>query len=344
MRKLPCRPSTLRRRHFVQAAGVAGLGLLAGCGRLPFDGTLLARPAAARPRIGFLSAAVASSQTEIIQAFRGGLADYGRVEGRDIAIEWRFGDGAFDRLPTLAAELVALQVAVIVVPATPGAQVIQRATHTIPIVVAGTGGDLVVDRLATSFARPGGNVTGLSIPAELAGKRLQLLTEAAPSISRVAILRDANTARLSHADYEGLAHRVGLEIQFLDVRPPDELDHALASVTGGRAHALSVEEGPLLTAHRGRIVGFAAEHRLPTMYFRRLFVEEGGLMSYEPRLTDLYRRAAYYVDRILKGTNPAVLPIEQPMTFDFVINLQTAQALGLTIPQHVLLQATEIIQ
>jgi putative tryptophan/tyrosine transport system substrate-binding protein len=171
------------RRRFIQGAGVAGLGLLGECGGLPFAQPPV-RPATAQTRIGFLSAAVASSQTEIIDAFRQGLADYGQVEGRDIAIEWRFADGAFERMPALAAELVALPVAVIVVPATPGAHVIQRATRTIPIIVAGTGGDPVAERLATSFARPGGNVTGLSIPAELTGKRLQLLTEVAPRIAR----------------------------------------------------------------------------------------------------------------------------------------------------------------
>jgi putative ABC transport system substrate-binding protein len=331
------------RRRFVQGVSVAALGLLAGCGHLPLAGGAPARQAPARTRIGFLSAAVANSQTDIIQAFQQGLADSGRVEGHDIAIEWRFADGVFDRMPALAAELVALEVAVIVVPGTPGVPIIQRATGTIPIVVAGTAGDPVADGLATSYARPGGQVTGLSVPADLAGKRLQLLTEAAPDISRVAVLRDANTARLPHAAYAGLARRVGLEVQFLDVWRVDELDPGLASATGGRTHALVVEEGPLLTAHRARLVGFAAEHQLPTMYFRRLFVDEGGLMSYEPRLTDLYRRAAYYVDRILKGASPADLPIEQPTTFDFVINPRTAQALGLAIPTHVLAQATALI-
>jgi putative tryptophan/tyrosine transport system substrate-binding protein len=158
------------------------------------------------------------------------------------------------------------------------------------------------------------------------------------------VLRDANTTRLSHADYEDLAQRVGLTVHFLDVQRPEELASALTTVTGGRTHALTVEEGPLLTAQREMLVGFAAAHRLPAMYFRRLFVDGGGLMSYQPRLTDLYRRAAYYVDRILKGATPSDLPIEQPIIFDFTINLKTAQTLGLTIPPHVLLQATELIQ
>jgi putative tryptophan/tyrosine transport system substrate-binding protein len=334
----------LSRRRFVRGAGVAGLGVLAACGRLPFEGTPPVRPATVPTRIGFLSAAVLSSQTEIISAFRQGLADYGQVEGRDITIEWRLADGAFDQMPALAAELLGLPVAVIVVPATPGAQVIQRLTRTVPIVVAGTGGDPVADGLATSFARPGGNVTGLSIPAGLAGKRLQLLMEVAPDIARVAVLRDANTVRLPHADYEALAREVGVEVQFLDVERADQLESIFAQTTASRTDALLVEEGPILTAQREMIVDFAAEHRLPAMYFRRLFVDEGGLLSYESRLTDLYRRAAYYVDRILKGATPADLSIEQPMTFDFVINLKTAQALSLTIPPHVLAQATEVIQ
>jgi putative ABC transport system substrate-binding protein len=332
------------RRRFVQGVSAAGLALVAGCGRFPFDGTPPARQATPVARIGFLSAAVASSGIETSAAFREGLADHGRVEMRDIVIEWRFADGAFHRMPDLAAELVALQVAVIVTPGAPGAEVIQRASRTIPIVVAGTSGDLVSAGLATSLARPGGTVTGLSIPGELTGKRFQLLTEAVPGISRVAFLRETNVALRPHAYYEGLAHRVGLELQFLDVRRPEELDSALATATGGRAHALGVEEGPILTAQRDKLIGFAAEHRLPAMYFRRLFVEEGGLMSYEPRLTDLYRRAAYYVDRILRGAAPGDLPIEQPMTFDFVVNLKTAHGLGLTIPQSVLLQATDVIQ
>jgi len=291
-----------------------------------------------------LSSSTESSQIEVIQAFRQALAAYGHEEGRDIAIEWRFADGEFERIPALTAELVGLPVAIIVVPSTPAAQVIHRGTRTIPIVVAGTAGDLVADGLATSFARPGGNVTGLSIPAGLPGKRLQLLTEVSPNVARVAVVRDANTARTPHADYQAAARELGVEVQVLDVQRPDELESMLTEATGSRSHALQVEEGPLMLTQRERIVGFAAQHRLPAMYFRRLFVDEGGLLSYESRLTDLYRRAAHYVERILKGATPADLPIEQPTTFDCVINLKTAQALGLTIPPHVLAQATEVIQ
>jgi putative ABC transport system substrate-binding protein len=335
---------SVSRRQFVLGAGAASLGLVVGCGRLPWQGTAPVQQSSPVPRIGFLLGATPDFTADVRDAFRQGLADHGYVDGRDLAIEWRFADGSLDRTPALAAELVALPVTVIVVQGSVSAQVFQRLTSTIPIVVAGGGlSDLVDDGLAASYARPGGQVTGLSIPTQLAGKRLQLLTQAAPGIARVAVLRDAYTSS-QNVDYEGFAQSLGLRLEFVDVGRPEELDGALAAATRERADGLDVTAGALLSAQRGRIIAFATEHRLPAMYGRRESVADGGLMSYEPRRTELYRRAAYYVDRILKGAKPADLPVEQPMIFEFVVNLKTAQALGITFPNEIMLQVTEVVQ
>jgi putative ABC transport system substrate-binding protein len=330
---------TVGRRQFVQGVGVVGLGLLAGCGRLPGQSQAPSKV----PRIGCLLAATAAAQAERLDAFRQGLADYGYVEGRDLVIEPRYADGALDRMPALAEELVALRVAVILTGATAFAQVVTRATSTIPVVVAGTGGDLVEDGLAASYARPGGNVTGLSVPRDVRGKSLQLLTEAAPSVANVAVLGDKLASR-GQADYESFARRLGIRLQFIWADNPDELGDALGATAEERAEGLYVVSSPSAAIHRDTIIALAAKHRLPAMYGRRDYVEAGGLMAYDWNQLTVWRRAAYFVDRILKGASPADLPVEQPMTFDFVLNLKTAQALGLTIPEHVLLQATEVIQ
>jgi putative ABC transport system substrate-binding protein len=330
------------RRQFVQGVGVAGLGLLAGCSQIPFSRTAPVPQPSQVPHIGFLSAPSLASATDLHEAFRQGLTDYGYVEGRDILIEWRSAEGALDRIPALAAELVALQVALIVVGGTPNALAVQRVTGTIPIVVAGSGGDLVADGLAVSLAHPGSNVTGLSTPVELTGKSFQLLVDAAPGVTKICILTDMN---LTDANIlEGFGQKLGVQVARLYVGHPEELDSALEAAVAGRTDGLFVPNTPLTVVQRARIIALAAEHRLPAIYGRRLFVDDGGLMSYQPRIADRYRRAAFYVDRILKGATPADLPVEQPMLFDFVINLKTAQALGLTIPEHVLLQATEVIQ
>ena len=294
-----------------------------------------------------MSASSPDSSTDLLGAFRQELAHYGYVEGRDIAIEWRFAEGSFDRMPALAADLVAMQVAVIVVAAASDALVVQRASSTIPIVVAGISGDLVDAGLATSLARPGGNVTGLSIPVELRGRSLQLLMESAPGVSKLAVLADAvqrDMTALQGPYSESFGQRLGVSIQILSLSRPDELDGVFAGAREEGIDGLFIANTPFTIAQRGRIIALAAEHHLPAIYGRRVFVDDGGLMSYQPRITDLYRRAAFYVDRILQGTSPTDLPVEQPMTFDFIINLRTAQALGITIPQHVLLQATEVIQ
>jgi putative tryptophan/tyrosine transport system substrate-binding protein len=336
--------SRVSRRQLMRGAGLAGLGLLAGCGRPPFPATAPATQAPKISHIGFLSTATLDGTAELTDAFRQGLADYGYVEGRDITVEWRFAEGSRDRTSVLAAEMVALQLAVIVVAGTPDARVVQSVSPTMPIVVAGTGGDLVDSGLAASDARPGGTVTGLSVPTALRGKAIQLLVEAAPGMSRLAVLADASLPRSATAVPEEVAQQLGIQLHLVQVGSPDELDSAFTAAAASRADGLYVAQGPWVVAHRRKIVTLAAEHRLPAMYGRRVFVDDGGLMSYQPRITDQYRHAAYYVDRILKGANPADLPIEQPMRFDFVLNRRTAQALGLSIPHHVLLQATDIIQ
>jgi len=346
------RGSRLSRRQFVVGASGAGLGLVAGCGRLPWQETAQASRTARFARIGCLLAATPDAQAERLQAFQQGLATYGYLEGRDITLEVRYANGALDRMPALAAELVALPVAVIVTGATAFAEVVRQVTSTIPIVVAGSGGDLVNSGLAASLAHPGGNVTGLSIPTELEGKRLQLLTQTASGISRVAVLRDASASEqfqaLAHTTkqsfYEGFARVLGIQLQVLNVGSPEDIESAFAAATEDRAEGLWVPTTPLIAIQRQRIIALAAKHRLPAVYGRREYVEDGGLMSYEPRITGLWQRAAYYVDRILKGAHPADLPVEQPMVFDFVVNMKTARDLGITFPNEILLQVTEVIE
>jgi putative tryptophan/tyrosine transport system substrate-binding protein len=334
---------SISRRHFVQGAGVAGFGLLAGCGRLPFRSSSEAQQPTPYAHIGYLSA---SSQGLSFgtTAFLQGLGEYGYTEAQNLTIAWRFADGLFDRMPELAADLVRRQPRLIVVPASSDARVVSQATATIPIVVAGTSGDLVAEGLAESLAHPGKNVTGLSVPtAALTGKRLQLLTEAVPGISRIAVLVTTTGSRVA-TDYEAMARALGVQAVHLDVSVPEDFGRAFEAAASAHAEGLYTSGPALFSRNRGMIIALAAQHQLPAMFAYRAFVEDGGLMSYEHRLSDSHRRAAYYVDRILKGANPADLPIEQPREFEFVINLKTAQALGLTIPPHVLLQATEVIQ
>jgi putative ABC transport system substrate-binding protein len=330
------------RRRFVQGAGVAGLGLLAGCGRLPGQ--------AAAPqqvhRLGYLSSNSAATDAPVIEAFRQGLRELGYVEGQNLTIEWRLADDQVEQLPELAASLVGLPVDVIVAVATPGIVAAKNATSTIPIVFP-IAGDPVGLGLVASLARPGANVTGLANMApELNAKRLELLKEIVPGMVRVAYLWvpsvPAEVSSKRHA--EAAAQALGLDLLAFAVESPGDLDGAFEAATGAGADALMMAPNTIVNAQRARIVEFAARARLPAAYPDTRFATIGGLLSYGANPAALYRRAAYYVDRILKGTPPADLPVEQPTTFDFVINLKTAQALGLTIPQHVLLQATEIIQ
>jgi len=310
--------------------------------------TAEAQQAAKVARIGYLTINVAAAP-HLPEAFRQGLRDLGYVEGRNVVIEYRDAEGKVERLPALAAELVALKVDVILVPGTLPALAAKQATRTLPIVFANVG-DAVTSGLVESLARPGGNVTGLSILApELVGKGLELLKQAVPGVSRVAVLwtpggvpERTGKDMLKEAEVAGRA--LGVRVQFVEARGPADIDRAFSDITRARAGALTVLGSAMFFNERRRLVDLAAKNRLPAVYPWREFVDAGGLMSYGPNFADLYRRAATYVDRILKGAKPGDLPVEQPTKFELVINLKTAKALGLTIPQSLLQRADEVIQ
>ncbi len=297
-------------------------------------------------RIGYLSPATPTTGPHILEAFRQGLRDLGYLEGTNIVIEYRYAKGKAERLPDLVAELLSLKVDVIVASGTPAPLAAKNATKTIPIVMA-SAGDPVGTGLVASLARPGGNVTGLStLTPELGGKRLQIVKEILPKISRVAILWNAANPYtvLLVREIEAAARKLGVQVQSLEVRGPDDFENVLPAAISGGAGALMVVDDPLTVSHRIQIANFAARNRLPAMYGFKEFAEAGGLMAFGVKLADLYRRAATYVDKILKGAKPADLPVEQPSKFDLVINLKTAKALGLTIPQSLLLRADEVIE
>ena len=306
-----------------------------------------AQQAGRLPRLGYLGASSPTLEPEILEAFRQGLRDLGYVEGQSIAIEYRWAEGHEDRLPELATELVGLKTDVIVTTGTPGTLAAKRATQTIPIVMTATG-DPLRSGLVTSLARPGGNVTGFStLRSELEGKRLDLFKQTFPRFSRVAMLWDsANPSTkfyLPHIEAAARASHVTLQ-PAVAVRRVEDLDRAFAAIARGHADALFVVSGRSLLAERGRIVEFAAKSRLPAIYPYREYVETGGLMSYSANYPDLYRGAALYVDKILKGAKPADLPVQQSARFDLAINLKTAKALGLTIPPSLLARADQVIE
>ena len=298
------------------------------------------------PRIGFLNGSSLSPILARYEAFRLGLRELGYVEGENIVIEQRFAEGKIDRLPELAAELVRLKVDVIVVVGTQETQTAEKATQTIPIVMVQVG-DPVGSGLVASLANPGGNITGLSqmIP-ELTGKRLELLKEAFPKVVRVTVLYDpANRGNLlAVKEVEAAAGPLGLNVRAWEVRGSDDFDTAFSAMTRGRAAALMTMPNPLTGANIKRIADLAVKSRLPVMYHDKENVEAGGLMSYGVNLADLWRRAATYVDKILKGRKPADLPVEQPMKFEFVINLKAAKQIGVTIPPNVLVRADKVIR
>ena len=317
-------------------------------------GSLLAAPLAAEaqpvatvPRIGYL-ALNPTANPHLHEAFRQGLRDLGYVEGRNVVIESRDAEGKPERLPALAAELVALKVDVLVAQPTVAALAAKQATRTLPIVFPVA--DPVSSGLVTSLARPGGNLTGLSILApEMVGKGLELLKQAVPGVSRVAVLWDPGafperTAKDMRKEVEVAARALGVRLQFIEARGPDDFDRAFSEMTRARAGALTVLGGSMLFSERKRLVDLAAKNRLPAVYPWREGVDAGGLMAYGPNVADLFRRAATYVDKILRGAKPADLPVEQPTKFELVINLKAAKALGLTIPPSVLLRADEVIQ
>ena len=298
------------------------------------------------PRIGYLGPTSPSAGVRFLESFRQGLRELGYVEGQNIFIDYRWAEGRPDRFPALAGELIHLRVDVIVTYSNAAVAALQQATRTIPIVVAAMG-DPVGSGFVASLARPGGNITGFSILAEeLAGKWVELLREAVPKVSRVGVLAVSQTPamRVLWTEIQGAARALKVTPQRQEVAGPDEIEHAFASLIKGRAQGLIVLPHAVTITHRTQIVGLAAKNRLPGMYPFSLFVEAGGLMSYGTNLSDLYRRAATYVDKILKGAKPADLPIEQPTKFELVINLKTAKALGLTIPPSVLIRADQVIQ
>jgi putative tryptophan/tyrosine transport system substrate-binding protein len=323
------------------------IGTLAG-GLLAAPLAAEAQQAAKIARIGYLAPNLAASP-HLHEAFRQGLRDLGYVEGQNIVIEYRSAEGKAERLPALAAELVALKVDVIVVPGTVGVLAAKQATKTIPIVFA-VAADPVGSGLVTSLARPGGNVTGLSIlTPELVGKCLELLTQAVPGVSRVAVLwqpggHGERTDKDTLKGADVAARALGVRLQFVEAQGPADIDRAFSDMSRARAGALTVLGGGMFFGVRRRLVDLAAKNRLPAVYPSREFVDAGGLLSYGPNLADLYRRAATYVDKILKGAKPADLPVEQPTTFQLVINLKTAKALGLTIPPSVLGRADHVIE
>jgi putative tryptophan/tyrosine transport system substrate-binding protein len=296
------------------------------------------------PRIGYLGSGSRSSA--VVEAFQQGLRDLGYIEGQNIAIEYRSTEGMAERLPNLAAELVQLKVDIIVVSGSPSTQAAMNATKTIPIVMTNAN-DPVGIGLVASLAHPGGNVTGLSnVGSDLGGKQLELLKEASPKISRVAILSDSAIPgnALWLGEMKVAAEALRITLQPVDVHRPDDFERAFSAIKKEHASALSVLRNAVNNNYRARIVDFAAKSRLPAMYPDREYVEVGGLMSYGPNFADLYRRAATYVDKILKGRKPADLPVEQPTKFEFIINLKAAKQIGLTIPPNVLVRADKVIR
>ncbi len=318
-------------------------------------GGLLAAPLAAEaqprekvPRIGYLAAFSHSDPVSQrgLEAFRQGLGELGYVEGQNIAIESRWAGGKDERLPALAAELVRSKVDVIVAQSGAATKAVQQTTRTIPIVMSLVN-DPVGSGFVASLARPGGNVTGLTtMSPDLVSKRLELLKEVIPKVSRVAVLR--NPTNKDHAlllkEVEGAARSLSVQPQTFDARGSEEFDGAFAAMTREHASALLVLGDPMFFLHRTRIADLAAKQRLPTMFVQREHAEAGGLMAYGANLSDMFRQAATFVDKILRGAKPGDLPIEQPTKFELIINLKTAKALGLTIPPSLLLLADEVIQ
>jgi putative ABC transport system substrate-binding protein len=299
------------------------------------------------PRIGFLSATSPSDRPALLDAFRQRLRELGWVEGQNIVIDYRYAEGRVDRLPDFAAELVRLKVDLIVSFGTQGVTAAKNATGTIPIVMIAVR-DPVGTGLIASLARPGGNVTGVSGYAglESVAKQLELLKETVPTVRRVAVLSNPTNAyhQLAMREVNVAARSLGVQLQLLEAPGPKEFDGAFAAMAKERAEALLVLSDVMLNSHQTRIADLAARSRLPAAYGVRESVEAGGLMSYGSSFLDLHRRSAAYVDKILKGARPADLPVEQPSTFELVINLKTAKALGLTIPQSLLQRADEIIR
>jgi putative tryptophan/tyrosine transport system substrate-binding protein len=298
-------------------------------------------------KIGYLAPSTPAAAAHLVEAFRQGLRELGYVEGKTFVLEIRYGEGRAERIPELARELVGLKLDVIVTATDVAIAAVKRETQTIPIVM-GNSTDPVGTGFVASLAHPGGNITGLSsISPELSGKRLELLKEVVPGVSRVAFLwnPDVRGAVLDYKETEGAAGSLRVQLQSVEVVRAEDFDRAFSAVTKERAQALIMPAAnPLGFANRGQIATFAQKNRLPSIYAQREYVDAGGLMSYGPSTPDMHRRAATYVDKILKGTKPADLPVEQPMKFEFVINLKTAKQIGVTIPPELLARADTVIK
>ena len=328
---------THSRRRLLQASlALAGSSLLSGCDTGP-----------KASRIGFLAVGSREGRAFLIEGFLQGLREHGYIEGQNIVIEYRFSGDRNDRLPELAAELVALKVDLIVASGSPASFAARRVTETIPIVMGSLNADPVATGLIASLAHPGGNITGITEMApQLSGKRLQLLKEIIPSLSRVAVfwnpLNPAYDPILK--DLAAAAQTMGAELQRLEVRVPEDFEGAFEAARKQRAGALILPGDPLVTNRPKVVADLALEYQLPTMVENKEMAVAGALLSLGPNIVDSYRRSATHVDKILKGAKPGDLPMEQPTKFDLFVNLNTARALGMTIPQSVIVQATHVIQ
>lgn len=326
----------MRRRGFLTMLGAAAIA----------PRLAAAQQARKLPRIGFLGNSTPTLEAKLVGSFREGLRDLGYIENQNISIEYRWAEGKYERLPTLIAELIASKVDVIVTAGTPAALAVKKATASVPLVMVAVG-DPVGTGLVASLAHPGGSATGLtSIAPELEGKRLELIKQAVPGVSRVAVLwNPANAYQIGdEKEVRAAAGVLGIPILSLALRTPEEFDAAFATILSERADAVMVLADRVFLHNRKRIIDFVTKNRLPTMNAYRELVEAGGLMSFGPNYAVMHRQAAAYVDKILKGTKPADLPVEQPARFEFVVNLKTAKALDIRFPQTILLRADEVIE
>jgi putative ABC transport system substrate-binding protein len=326
----------MRRRDFIRAVALLAAPL-----------STRAQQTGKVPRIAFLALNDPESARQLLGAFRQGMRERGWVDGQNIVIELRFAEGKTERLPALVAELINIKVDIIVATSSATTKIAKDATKTIPIVMA-TSADALGEGFVVNLARPGGNVTGMTFFAgpEIAGKQLELLKTAIPTAARIAVLTNPTSGAHPAFILESriAARAFGVQLQVSEARSPDQLDAGFAAMAAGRAAALLVASDSLFYGLRRRIVDLAATNRLPALYSQKEFVDAGGLISYGANLPDMYRRAAAHVDKILKGTKPGDIPVEQPTKFELVINLKTARALGLTIPSSLLLRADEVIQ
>jgi putative ABC transport system substrate-binding protein len=336
------RETSTRRRALVALAAAFVIAVALLLRAFPAEADV--QPVGKVPRVGYLS--IAPGPSPRTDALIEGLRDLGYVEGKSVNLEYRWGQGNMDRLRVLAAELVARKVDIIVTGGPTATRAASEATRSIPIVMA-FDSDPVEEGFVLSLSRPGRNVTGLAtLNYELGGKRLNLLQEVIPALSRVAVLRNATSPGAAFASkaMEDAAHRLGVQLQFLDIRGPADFEPAFRAAGAQHADAIVTLATPVSLFNQVPIVNLAARYRLPAIYWERGFVEAGGLMSYAPSDLELHKRAAVFVDKILKGANPSELPVEQAIKYELVINLKTAKALGITIPQSLLLRAEEVIQ